>query len=202
MNTPTGLNINLLILALVGFATPVIADSKNWTSPEGLFNLRIPDGWQLIPPEEVKVHAQSRAILATRPAESQHLEISLGCSVFKLDHVAPAPIRQSAANSVIAAWTEQSLTSQAQQTGKTVISVFKYSNLKVNDVQVASLDYGTKLRGVPGLFSQSQFMLAKGGADVSFYTASCFLPFGSQPEEEDKMKAFLLSLAFTSKINF
>jgi len=121
----------MLIFIGVGFTSQAVSSPTNWTSPQGFFSFQIPDGWQMIPPEEIQVNAKSKAILAITPEHSPNSKVSLGCSAFILDHVAAGPVRQATANSVIETWTKDTLLIQAKEAGPLVISFFKYSNLKI-----------------------------------------------------------------------
>lgn len=167
-----------------------------WRAPMGKFSLVIPEGWQSIPLGDVETGAKSTADLLITPTPEAKALAEIGCSVFRLNHTAPAEVNQLAANDVLQDWDKNRVVSEASRGRSNVIDLLNFKNEVRDGVRTASANYVLKSGTGKRVVWQSQFMLALGGSKVGFFTFSCFVPEPEKGPEFSRAAKTFESLRF------
>jgi hypothetical protein len=185
-----------LFIAVIALTSVADAATKSWSLPSGQFTVAIPDAWVQIPPTDVPLHTNSVATLLVTPQSANPKNPQMGCGIYKLDHIAAGELTQTAVNSVLLGWNQNTLMEQARAAVGGEISVQNFSNSLRKGVQVVTFEFMANSDGSRLRHSQIQFMLAMSGTATSFFTVGCFAPATASEADFKKISTFLSSLTF------
>lgn len=183
-------------------AQPATAQSV-WRATTGDFSVVIPETWQTVPPGEVDTGSTSTPDLVIRAVQEPTGQAPVGCSIFRLNHSAPADVSQAAANDALQDMDRNRIVADASRVRGSGVKLLDFRNELRDGVRTVSATYVTSARGgaTSRVVWQSQFMLALGGSKVAFFTFSCNAPESERGVDVARAVKTFGSLRFGSLAN-